>query len=496
MKQEPDVNSSSSPHEGYPPEEAYRSFWMSAPQGFFIIQDGKIIIANPASAALFGLTTAELKGLAPYQASMMIHPDDRGVVLERLTNHPHDSATDSREVFRILRRDRQFRWAEMTMVGIEFGGRPASQAVLVDITDRIRLEREHRTVATVAASLRAAESRSQLMALLLEQILHLVDADGVALAMVDAENGDLVFEMARGTWLDIVGSRIPAGQGLSSTIVATGKTYLNNQVGADLRLAYPDIVDETPAVAGVPLIAAERTIGVLWMGRRTEISEDDCLLLVAIAEMAASALHRVSLHHQLEASHNELKVAYDSTLEGWARALELRDADTEGHTRRVVELSVLIAQTMGLSPEEVVHLRRGALLHDIGKMAIPDHILRKPGPLDDAEWEIMRRHPEFAREMLADIPYMQPALDIPFCHHEKWDGTGYPRGLAGEEIPIPARVFAVADVWDALTSDRPYRRAWSEEKAEAHITAASGSHFDPAAVEAFIASRSSHRGGH
>ena len=249
-------------------------------------------------------------------------------------------------------------------------------------------------------------------------------------------------------------------------------------------------------VAGVPLIAAERTIGVLWMGRRTEISEDDCLLLVAIAEMAASALHRVSLHHQLEASHNQLKVAYDSTLEGWARALELRDADTEGHTRRVVELSVLIAQTMGLSPEEGVHLRRGALLHDIGKMAIPDHILRKPGPLDDAEWEIMRRHPEFAREMLADIPYMQPALDIPFCHHEKWDGTGYPRGLAGEEIPISARVFAVADVWDALTSDRPYRRAWSEEKAEAHITAASGSHFDPAAVDAFIASRSSYRDGH
>lgn len=181
-----------------------------------------------------------------------------------------------------------------------------------------------------------------------------------------------------------------------------------------------------------------------------------------------------------------MTLAYDDTIEGWSRALDLRDRETEGHTQRVTDLTLRMAQRMGMDEQQLTHLRRGALLHDIGKMGIPDSILLKPGSLDDAEWEIMRKHPQYAYDMLYPILYLRPALEIPYYHHEKWDGCGYPHGLSGERIPLAARVFAVADVWDALTSDRPYRPAWSKEKALEYIRSQAGSHFDPQVVKIFF----------
>ncbi len=183
----------------------------------------------------------------------------------------------------------------------------------------------------------------------------------------------------------------------------------------------------------------------------------------------------------------ELTGAYDATIEGWSRALDMRDKETEGHCRRVTDLTLALARAMDLPSTDLVQVRRGALLHDIGKMGIPDAILLKPGPLDDGEWEIMRRHPVYAYEMLSPIEFLRPALAIPYCHHEKWDGTGYPDRLRGEEIPLPARLFAVVDVWDALRSDRPYRPGWPPDRVRAHIAAGAGTHFDPQVVEAFLA---------
>jgi putative two-component system response regulator len=188
----------------------------------------------------------------------------------------------------------------------------------------------------------------------------------------------------------------------------------------------------------------------------------------------------------LEQAHAELKSAYDATIEGWSRALDLRDEETEGHTQRVSELTVQLARAMGLPDSDLTHIRRGGLLHDIGKMGIPDSILLKPGQLNDEEWKIMKKHPTFAFEMLSPITYLGPALDIPYCHHEKWDGSGYPRGLKGEEIPLAARLFAIVDVWDALTNDRPYRKAWSKDKTIEYIKEQSGKHFEPVVVEAFL----------
>lgn len=186
-------------------------------------------------------------------------------------------------------------------------------------------------------------------------------------------------------------------------------------------------------------------------------------------------------------SKKDLVDAYDSTLAGWAKALELRDEETEGHTRRVVDLTITLAHHWGMSEAEIVNVRRGAWLHDIGKMAIPDHILRKPGPLDEHEWAIMRAHPNHAYAMIYPIEYLRPAIDIPYCHHEKWDGSGYPRGLKGEEIPISARLFAVVDVWDALRSHRPYRGPMPDEEVIEWIQNQSGSYFDPKVVALFLA---------
>ena len=188
----------------------------------------------------------------------------------------------------------------------------------------------------------------------------------------------------------------------------------------------------------------------------------------------------------LRESNEALEVAYSATLQGWSNALELRERETAGHSQRVVELTLALAQAMGGSQAELEHIYHGALLHDIGKMGIPDHILLKPGPLNDEEWKVMRMHPLYAFNLLAKIPYLSSALDIPYHHHERWDGSGYPDGLAGEAIPLSARIFAVVDVWDALASDRPYRQAWQRESICEYLKEQAGRQFDPKVVNAFL----------
>lgn len=208
------------------------------------------------------------------------------------------------------------------------------------------------------------------------------------------------------------------------------------------------------------------------------------LVVAAITWVTSERLeHTIAANTSL---YEELQESYETTLEGWSRALDLRDRETEGHTLRVTDLTLRIATVMGFTREQLVHVRRGALLHDIGKMGVPDSILHKPGPLDEAEWEVMKHHPQIAYDLLQRIPYLHPALDIPLCHHEKWDGTGYPTGLKGEEIPLAARIFAVVDVYDALISDRPYRAAWSKEKTLDYIRREAGRHFDPFVVKTFL----------
>ena len=238
----------------------------------------------------------------------------------------------------------------------------------------------------------------------------------------------------------------------------------------------------------VPLIAKGEVKGVLEVYRRSQFTPDAEWLefLETLAGQAAITIDNAQMFDNLQRVNMELAIAYDATIEGWSRAMDLRDKETEGHTQRVTELTVLLAKAMGIKDKEILNIRRGALLHDIGKMGIPDHILLKEGPLTVKEWKIMHKHPILAYEMLQPIRYLHQSLDIPISHHEKWDGSGYPRGLQAEQIPLVARIFAIADVWDAVTSARPYRKAWSKKKALAYIKEQSGKQFDPQVVEVFL----------
>jgi putative nucleotidyltransferase with HDIG domain len=238
------------------------------------------------------------------------------------------------------------------------------------------------------------------------------------------------------------------------------------------------------------LIAKGQLKGVLEVFQRAPLDVDDDWLsfLETLAEQAAIAIDNAQLFSTLQKTNADLSLAYDATIEGWSYALDLRDKETEGHTQRVTEITTKLCRKFGLSEKELTYARWGALLHDIGKMGVPDAILQKPGKLSDEEWVIMKMHPVYARNMLERINYLKSAIDIPYCHHEKWDGSGYPSGLKGEQIPLTARIFAITDVWDALTSDRPYRPAWPKSDTLDHIKSGAGTHFDPQVVKVFLES--------
>ena len=222
------------------------------------------------------------------------------------------------------------------------------------------------------------------------------------------------------------------------------------------------------------------------------LTEKDVPAFQAFANQIAVALENTRLVGKLQSANDKLEIAYQKTLEGWVQALDLRDNETEGHTLRTAETTAGLARFFGVSENDIPDIHRGALLHDIGKMAIPDRILLKPGPLDPSEWDVMKQHPQTAYRWLSGIEYLRPAVDIPYCHHEHWDGSGYVQGLSGTEIPLWARIFAVVDVWDAMCSDRPYRKAITEKEVLSYIKEQSGKHFDPRIVEAFLEYRNHH----
>ena len=362
------------------------------------------------------------------------------------------------------------------------------RARLFDETHRRAEELE--ALAAVSAALRQAQTREAMLPLLVETTMQLLNADSGALLLVEGET--LTFAAAHGPAEAMLGLQHPLGDDPLWQVARTGEPMFIPDVTEQSEFTRWEVcralMAGLRACACVPLKTAESTVGLLHLACQSprEVTEGEIRLLTSIAEMAGNALHRTALHEQTLQDAIELARAYDTTLEGWARALELRDQETEGHTRRVTEMTLRLARAMGIGEAELVHIRRGALLHDMGKMGIPDGILLKPGPLTGEEWAIMRMHPQYAYDMLSPIAYLRPALDIPYCHHEKWDGTGYPRGLKDEQIPLAARVFAVVDVWDALNSDRPYRKAWQEDKVREYVRQQAGKHFDPQVVEMFL----------
>ncbi|MBI5880466.1 MAG: PAS domain S-box protein [Chloroflexi bacterium] len=326
---------------------------------------------------------------------------------------------------------------------------------------------------------------------LVEHVTAQLGVDAAAVLLLNPYTHILEYASGRGLRTrQAQTARVRVGEGFAGRAVQErGMVHATDAAAASPHFALLWQQEGLAEYYGVPLIAKGQVKGVLEVFHRTPLTADAHWLdlLETLAGQAAIAIDSAQLFEGLQRSNLNLSLAYDATIEGWSRALDLRDKETEGHTQRVTALTLRLARAMGLSDGELVHVRRGALLHDIGKMGVPDSILHKPGPLSASEWELMRKHPVYAYEMLAPIAYLQPALDIPYCHHEKWDGTGYPRGLKGEQIPLTARIFAVVDVWDALNSDRTYRKAWSEAEALVYIRAEAGRHFDPRVVGAFLA---------
>lgn len=632
-------------------EESYRAIFENTGAPTIIVEeDATISLANAEFARFSGYEKGDIE--AKKSLLEFILNDD----LERvngyhdaLLNNP-DSAPNSYD-FRFVNKRGNIK--ETIAVVSMIPGTKKKVASFLEIT--VRKHREMEAIIAMTTALRSASSRSEIVPVVIEQLLDLLKADGASLAVIDPASSEMVIEIGRGSWANWTGLRLNPGEGISGHVIETGQCYLNNDVQSEMRFARPELIGNLRAVACVPLIAQKHTIGAIWLGRKSDIADYEVRLLTAIAEIAANTIHRATLHerteqqlHRLAALHGidmaitssldlrvtlnvlldqvatqlqvdaatvlllnkytktleyavgrgfrsfaiqktrlrlgeghagqaalerrivsipnvlktedpcaraqilsgdlfiahhaapliakgqvkgvlevfhrsqltpdpewleffealaaqaaiaidnatlfdelqrsnvEISLAYDSTLEGWSHALDMRDKDTEGHTIRVAEMSLRLARSMGISESELLYIRRGALLHDIGKMGIPDAILLKPGPLTCEDLAVMKQHPVHAYKMLLPISFLRQSLNIPYCHHEKWDGTGYPNSLKGEKIPVEARIFAVVDVWDALISDRPYRKAWPEEKALEYIRKESGRHFDPGVVEAFL----------
>jgi PAS domain S-box-containing protein len=350
---------------------------------------------------------------------------------------------------------------------------------------------ERRTVLYRAGQeiVRVAQNAEEVYAATHRAVAMLMPAEAFTIALLDPERNEInaVYLFDRGGRTPAL--RIPFGRGLSSKVIISGQPLL---IKDDLETAVQAVHYGSPepvcSIVAVPLRISGKVIGAISAQsyQPNVYTEDDLLLLEMLAAQAAIAVDNGRLFSGLEHANIELTLAYDATIEGWSKALDLRDRETQNHTRRVLDLTLRLAREIGFPETEMPHVRRGVLLHDIGKMGVPDRILNKPGSLDAEEWAIMHEHPQFANDMLSPIDYLLPALDIPYYHHEKWDGSGYPRGLRGEQIPLAARLFSVVDVYDALTSNRPYRPAWSREKALDYIRNEAGKYFDPLVVNAFL----------
>lgn len=430
----------------------------------------------------------------------LVHPEDLPAVGEGLRRVLEGTSSGVPIQYRVRRGDGA--WVYVESVGSNLLDHPSVRGVVLtsrDITERRRAEERIQLQLRRLEGLRAIDSAITssmdlhfTLSVFLEQATQQLGVDAADVLLLNADTQTLEYAAGRG-----FRTEAPHRTRLRMGECCAGRAAIERRL-----LEVPDLTATPNGFARSELLAAEefrayfaaalvahgQVKGVFEVFHRALLDPDEEWrnYLQALAGQAAIALDSMTLFQNLQRSNVELGLAYETTLEGWSRALELRDRETQGHTMRVTELTMRLARAVGMDEQALTHVRRGALMHDIGKMGIPDGILLKPGPLSEEEWAVMRKHAEFALTLLWPVTYLRPALDIPYCHHERWDGSGYPRGLKGEEIPLAARVFAVVDNWDALSFDRPYRAAWPRERVLAYLQEKAGTLFDPAIVAAFV----------
>ncbi|MHB8708220.1 MAG: HD domain-containing phosphohydrolase [Desulfuromonadales bacterium] len=464
--------------------------------------DTKMVLCNPEAVQLLGRSSNQLLGKDANDPDWHFVREDG--TLMPVTEYPVNQVLATGQLLKnfvmgIARgRDGEHTWVLVNAYP-EFDREKRLRQVVVmfaDISDikcadeRIRRHLEHLTaLVEIDRAINFSFDLNLSLTTLLTHVIVQLGVDAADVLLLNPASLTLEYVAGRGFHSKVIEhARQPLGEGYAGR-VARERSIVH----------VPDLAEEHDGFLrrivlagenfvsyyGVPLVAKGQVVGVLEVFHRTRLVRDEDWLdfLKALAAQAAIAIDNVTLFDNLQRSNNELFQAYDATIEGWSRALELRDNETEGHTQRVAALTVKLARLFGLSDAELVQVRWGALLHDIGKMGLPDEILRKRDTLTEAEWAMMKKHTVYAYEMLSPIRYLRAALDIPYAHHEKWDGTGYPLGLKGKQIPLVARIFAVVDVWDALRSDRRYRASWSVEKVREHLLSLAGTHFDPHVIK-------------
>ena len=474
--------------------------------------DGLALLAADLTNRSLAASTAEALGfrtleLAGKDRRDLIHPADRKLFQElvsKLAGRPGERAAITYRM-----RDAQGRWHWLDGTITNLVDDPDVGAFVLaynDVTERMRAaEADAQQIAQLEQQVQHMQALRRVdmaitnaadvglaLDIFLEQVQHMLKVDAVGALLFDEHAATLQPAAARGFGAEPErASLVPLGAGLAGYAALEQRTVYIQDLQAEPRwgsVVHAEHQRRFQAYWAVPMLTKGQLVGVIELyAERAFVPDKQWFeFLETFADQGAIAVENALLFRSLERSNAELQLAYDKTIAGWAYALDLKDEETAGHSQRVTKLTVRLAQRYGVDQHDLIHIQRGALLHDIGKMGVPDSILLKRGALTQAERALIEQHTEYARDLLEPIDFLAPAIDIPYCHHERWDGTGYPRGLKGEEIPLAARIFAIVDVFDALTSERPYRHAWSREDTLEHIQKGAGKHFDPKLVEVFM----------
>ncbi len=504
-------------------EERLRLAVKAANQGIFDanLQTGEIIV-NDNYAQLLGYDPISFRESVSSWMDRM-HPEDRERIDKEFLKYSSGFSNEYQAEFRQKTSSSDWIWILSIGKIVEYSpnGQPSRMlGTFTDITEKKNeeliknqlLEDAQRRLKRIAALHeidKEISSNSNLKTTLDKIVVNVresLNVDAVDILLFEEEEEVFKYADSIGFNSDrILNACVKMGDSFAGIAAQNGELLHIHDLRSDsIDEAFASLLKQERIVnyLGIPLSAKGILVGVLELFTRNDIQPDEEWLgfFETLAGQAALAIENARLIQGLENVNNDIRrvnlelvtanqnltSAYDATIESLAMALNLRDYETEEHSRRVTTITMELAQIMGFSPSEMVNIRRGTLLHDIGKLGVPDTILRKPGILTEEERQIMQQHPTFSYNLLKSIDYLRPALDIPHLHHEKWDGTGYPHGMAGESIPMSARLFAIVDVYDALTSDRPYRKAWTKEETKTYIQEQSGKHFDPHVVEVFL----------
>lgn len=480
-------------------EQKYRVLIEQSGDAIYLEQNGEFVVINQKFTELFG----EIKPAEKMSSGIhcLAASSSTVFVQEQQLRMLSGEVTNLRFEFVALDKNQQEIDVEVATSVFLYRNQMAIQGVIRDITQRKRAERAEKEQRALAEALRDTASAltstlnlDEVMERILNNTGNVVPCEALNIMLIYGEPKEARIVASKGytgrgmdAWLSKITFPLEKTPNLS-WMYKTGKPMVLPNVLTDERWSPLEESRWIASYASAPIKVQGQVIGFLNLDspEANFFSVDQADRLQAFADQAGIAIHNAQLLRDLSQSHKELTDAYETTLQGWSRALELRDYETQGHTLRVEELTTRLARKLGMTEPELTHLRYGVLLHDIGKICIPDQILFKRGPLTSHEWEIMREHPKYAYQMLSPIQYLNKSLDVPYCHHEWWNGAGYPQGLKGEEIPLAARIFSVVDVWDALVSDRPYHDGLPGPQVIQHLRNQAGKQLDPDIVHAFI----------